>query len=160
MQKDYLNKYITIIIFSLFYFTTVQGQSNKFNPPDRELYNEIVHMDSLLFDAFNKHDLTKFETFFTKDLEFYHNKSGLTRYKENMHAFGNLLNQNNGMRRELVKSSMEVYPLKGFGAVEIGVHTFYHFENEQRIQGTFKFIHIWQKKDGQWKISRVISYDH
>src|SRR6266705_59564 len=26
--------------------------------------------------------------------------------------------------------------------------------------GTFRFVHIWQKKDGEWKISRAISYSH
>jgi len=26
--------------------------------------------------------------------------------------------------------------------------------------GEAKFIHLWQKKGGAWKITRVISYDH
>jgi hypothetical protein len=26
--------------------------------------------------------------------------------------------------------------------------------------GTFKFVMIWKNDNGNWKISRVISYDH
>lgn len=51
--------------------------------------------------------------------------------------------------------------MKGCGAVEIGVHRFHHPGAEEREPvGEAKFIHLWQKKDGDWKITRVISYDH
>jgi hypothetical protein len=33
-------------------------------------------------------------------------------------------------------------------------------ENGKEEIGTFKFLMIWQKKRQQWKISRVVSYDH
>jgi hypothetical protein len=26
--------------------------------------------------------------------------------------------------------------------------------------GEAKFLHIWQLKDGTWKLTRVVSYDH
>jgi hypothetical protein len=26
--------------------------------------------------------------------------------------------------------------------------------------GEGKFVHLWQNKDGAWKITRVLSYDH
>jgi len=51
--------------------------------------------------------------------------------------------------------------MKGYGAVEIGVHRFHHpgHEDTERV-GEGRFIHLWQYKDGAWKITRVISYDH
>ena len=55
--------------------------------------------------------------------------------------------------------SLEVYPLKGYGAVEIGVHRFYH-PGAPGDGGEAKVITLWQYKDGAWKVSRVISYDH
>jgi len=67
---------------------------------------------------------------------------------------------NNGLRRELVKGSLEIYPIPGYGAMEIGEHKFCHLENGKQDCGTFKFVHIWEKKNGEWKISRVVSYDH
>jgi hypothetical protein len=51
-----------------------------------------------------------------------------------------------------------VYPLHGYGAVEIGVHRFHHPGDSD--VGEAKFVMLWQYKDGAWKIPRVISYDH
>jgi hypothetical protein len=45
--------------------------------------------------------------------------------------------------------------------VEIGVHRFHHPGTQDHdVLGEAKFIHLWQYKDGAWKITRVISYDH
>ena len=63
--------------------------------------------------------------------------------------------------RVLVPESLEVYPLKGYGAVETGVHRFYHPGRDSTEQvGEARFVQIWQNKDGVWQITRVISYDH
>jgi hypothetical protein len=135
---------------------------NKYSPVSQELYNEIRHMDSVMFDAFNAHDLDKLKATFSEDLEFYHDKGGLTNYNQTMENFKSLFEKNKttGMRRDLVKGSLEVYPINNYGAVEIGEHRFCHAENGKNDCGVFKFIHTWQKKDGQWKVTRVISYDH
>jgi hypothetical protein len=132
----------------------------KYIPASQELYDSIFHMDSVLFDAFNSHDLDKLKTLFTQDLEFYHDKGGLSGYDENMKNFTENFAKNNKLNRKLVQGSLEVYPIKNYGAMEIGSHTFCHIENEKEDCGTFKFVHIWQKKDNEWKISRVVSYGH
>ena len=64
------------------------------------------------------------------------------------------------LTRQLVHGTLEVHPLKDYGAIEIGTHQFRHIENGKEEVGTFKFLMIWQKKDNQWRISRVVSYDH
>ncbi len=60
--------------------------------------------------------------------------------------------------RELVKGSIEVYPIKDFGAVEIGLHKFH---NNQEPVGTpskvGRFMLIWENKNNEWKIRRVVS---
>ena len=48
--------------------------------------------------------------------------------------------------RQLVPGSLEVYPIKDYGAIETGRHTFTHTENGKPQVGTFKFMQIWQKK--------------
>ncbi len=50
--------------------------------------------------------------------------------------------------------------MKGYGALETGVHRFNHPGHPEIDQGEGRFIHLWQFKDGAWKITRVISYDH
>ena len=65
------------------------------------------------------------------------------------------------VRRELVPGTLEVYPMHGYGAVEMGIHRFHDLNAENAAPvGEAKFIHLWQKKDGVWKITRIISYDH
>lgn len=131
------------------------------NPESKEtLFNEIARMDSLVFTALNTRDTLQFKTFFSEDLEFYHDKGGLTGYDHTINFLKSLVESKSDLRRELVKGSLKVYPIPGYGAMEIGTHRFCHMENGKEDCGNFKFIHIWQKKDGQWKITRVVSYDH
>ncbi|MBK5270065.1 MAG: nuclear transport factor 2 family protein [Bacteroidia bacterium] len=127
---------------------------------DGDLFMEIAHMDSVVFNAFNTRDIEKFKTLFTGDLEFYHDKGGLTNYDHTIDFLKTTTKLNNQLKRELVKGSLEVYPIPGYSALEIGAHTFCHLENGKQDCGTFKFVQIWQKKNGEWKISRVVSYGH
>jgi len=133
-----------------------------YTPVSQELYNEIAHMDSVMFDAFNAHNLEKLQTTFSEDLEFYHDRGGLANFTVSMKNFATLFerNKNTGLRRDMVPGSLEVYPIKDYGAVEICAHRFCHQENGKNDCGVFKNIMLWQKKDGQWKVTRVISYDH
>ena len=75
-------------------------------------------------------------------------------------GFKKMFAQNNGMHRELVSGTLEVYPIKGYGAIETGTHRFCHTEEGEEICGTFKFLHIWQKEGTAWKVTRVVSYGH
>jgi hypothetical protein len=92
------------------------------------------------------------------DLEFYHDQTGLSVGKE---PFLAAIKQNicGKVQRELLSGTLEVYPLKGYGAVEIGIHRFRHPENAENV-GDAKFVMLWQNKDGVWKVTRVISYNH
>jgi len=151
---------LLIVIAHLFVITMISAQQQSASPSANELYDTIERMDSVLFTAFNNRDTTQFKEMFTSDLEFYHDKGGLTYYPETIAFMRSTAKTNNGLRRDLVKGSLEVYPIPGYGAMEIGAHTFCHMENGKRDCGTFKFVHIWQHKDGKWKITRVVSYGH
>jgi hypothetical protein len=123
----------------------------------------IASLDAALFAADNICDFEKVRTFFTEDLEFYHEKGGLTVTREgSLEIMGkNLCGENsNRVRRELVKDSLEVRPINNYGAVQTGEHRFYLTQKGQteRLDGVGKFVMLWQKKDGEWRISRVISY--
>lgn len=158
---------ISLLLMSLFIAACSDPKKSmaaakKYSPADAGLYAAIAHMDSVMFDAFNAHDLDKLKTTFSEDLEFYHDKGGLAGYKQSMENFKKLFNNNKttGLRRDLVKGSLEVYPVKDYGAIETCLHRFCHVENGKDDCGTFKNVMVWQKKDGQWKVTRVVSYDH
>ena len=159
-------KRIKSILLNLLLPAIVLMTANSINAQEKKdssteaLYKEIARMDSLVFDALNKRDVERFKSFFKEDLEFYHDKGGLTGYQHTIDFLKDISKPGNDLRRDLVKKSLEVYPIPGYGAMEIGEHLFCHTENGKPECGTFKFVHIWQKKDGGWKISRVVSYGH
>ncbi len=117
-------------------------------------------LDAALFDAYNRCDLAKFESFFVDDVEFYHDQGGVTLGKA---ALTDSIKNNicGKVTRELVPGTLKVYHMKGYGFVEMGVHRFHHpgHEDTEGV-GEGQFIHLWQYKDGAWKVTRVISYDH
>jgi ketosteroid isomerase-like protein len=158
----------TISIVTLFFVSTVflypslvDAQTNP-NLSPQELTRKIAYMDSVLFYAFNTCDVNTSKSLFTEDLEFYHDAGGLTNYSQNVNSILQRCKRETKVRRELVKGSLEVFPIKDFGAIQIGSHRFYYTEKgqEEKLDGTFKFVHIWKNANGDWKISRVISYDH
>lgn len=133
--------------------------SKHYQPDDVELYNTIVKMDSTFFEAYNTCDknLEKYASFYAENVEFYHDQGGkMTSKKELVASTKEYVCGK--VTRELVSGSIEVYPIKDYGAIEIGLHTFHN--NTQPV-GTpskvVRFVIIWQKDNNDWKIARVIS---
>jgi ketosteroid isomerase-like protein len=124
-------------------------------PPPDELRQHIARLD-----AFNAHDIAKLMSYFAPDLEFYHDQGGLAGYLQTQQGFTQVSKQSPDIHRELVPGSLEVYPIPGYGAMEIGAHRFCHQENGKQDCGTFKFTMLWQQKNGVWQITRVVSYGH
>jgi hypothetical protein len=135
------------------------AQANPDTKASDELIATIAGLDTALFDAYNRCDLEKFGSLLADDLEFYHDQTGLAVGKQK--TIDGVKNNICGkVHRELVPGTLEVYPIHGFGAVEIGVHRFSHPGQQPDTPGEAKFIQIWQLKDGVWKVTRVISVDH
>ena len=158
--NKFIPRLILILISALAFVNPAASQENKVARTTPELFKEIAQMDSILFDAFNTQNMNKFKSLFTEDLEWFQDNGGLISYKKVFENFENTFKKDFKLTRKLEKGSLEVHPVKDYGAIEIGVHQFHHIENGKDETGTFKFVMIWQKKDGLWKISRVISYDH
>lgn len=154
---------VTLFFVSIAFLlpSLVNAQTNQ-NLSPQELTKKITDMDSVLFYAFNTCDVNLAKSLFTEDLEFYHDVGGLTNYTNNVNSILRRCDSETKVRRELVKGSLEVFPIKDFGAIQIGSHRFYVTEKgkKEKLDGTFKFVHIWKNVDGDWKVSRVISYDH
>src|SRR5258708_26153118 len=124
-----------------------------------ELDKAITSLDAALFDSYNRCDLKKFSTFFADDVEFYDDQGGVTLGRENLTESVKKNICGGDVRRELVPGTLQVHHMKGYGAVEIGVHRFYHPKSNTPA-GEGRVIHLWQYKDGAWKMTRVISFDH
>ncbi len=90
-----------------------------------DLDKTLTALDAALFDSYNKCDLEKFSTFFVDDVEFYHDQGGVTLGKA---ALTDSVKKNicGKVTRELVPGTLKVYYMKGYGALEEGVHRFHH----------------------------------
>ena len=135
----------------------VQAQTHG-APRDSDLFKAIASLDQAVFDAYNQCDLEKFGSFFVDDVEFYHDKGGVTLGQQRLveSVKNNICGK---VRRELVSATLEVYPMDGYGALQMGSHLFCELASK-RCEGIAKYIQLWQHKDGAWKITRVVSYDH
>jgi hypothetical protein len=148
-----------LAVASLLVFTSVaNAQSGHGLAPSDELYKTVAGLDTAIFDAYNSCNLDKLGAMVDENIEFYHDQTGLAVGRG---PFVNAIRNNicNKVHRELVAGTLEVYPLKGFGAVEIGVHRFTH-PNDPTELGEAKFVTVWRLKDGVWTITRAISFDH
>jgi hypothetical protein len=142
-------------------------------PDQPALTAQIAARDAALFELMftGPCDGEKMRSFVTKDIEFYHDKGGFnTRSDEDFVAIfaKNCTDRQDPKawrsRRELVKGSLQVDPVPGYGAIEVGEHLFYEKEGvdgTEKLAGRARFAQLWVLgKDGQWRLSRVFSYGH
>jgi Domain of unknown function (DUF4440) len=147
---------LTLFVGALVAASAARAADNE--KPGNTLYDRIEAMDRELFAAFNDCNLKKLKTFFAPNIEFYHDKAGVTWTRARFIADVKK-NVCGKFRRELVAGTMEVWPLGDYGAVYSGSHVFCK-TGAARCEGIGRFMHIWEHKRGQWRITRVISYDH
>lgn len=142
--------------------TSILGASARpqDSDPEKELFKTVQSLDTELFNAVNHCDIQKVDSYWADDAVFLHDKAPPTIGRA---AIVDSIKKNvcGKFVRELVPGTLEVHSLKDYGAVEIGVHRFLHpFAQDHGVVGEAKFIHVWQLKDGKWRITQVISYDH
>ncbi len=115
-----------------------------------------------MFDSFNRcsdpEQLKRHAGYFSDDVEFYHDNGGVTWNRADMlertrdNACGKYT-------RELVEDSLEVYPIKNFGAVSRGTHRFCE-ATSSTCDGLADFVMMWREQDGNWQLTRVLSFGH
>jgi hypothetical protein len=140
------------------------GPLSSIAQPD-DFEKQVRHADSLFWIAYNQCDVDKMAAFFTDDLEFYHDKGGLTTPKTKLVASmttGLCGNENWRLRREPVEGTVQVFRMNNIGAIMSGQHVFYILEKDKEpvLDGLARFTHVWVWNDDEWKMSRVLSYDH
>ena len=127
---------------------------------DPELRDVILKQDSLFWIAYNTCDVDKMVSFLTDDLEFYHDKGGLT---SGLDIFTKQLKtglcspQQQPITRKAIEEKIKVFPLSNYGAIISGDHLF-HIDGT--IDSRAKFTHVWKFENNAWKMSRVLSYNH
>ena len=126
------------------------------NPPAMSLYDSIVAMDALWEDAYDNCKLDVMSDIISEDLEFYHDQGGFSNSQPQLIE---ALKKNicGKVTRELKAGSIEVYRIPGHGAVEMGVHGFHNNQEPNAKMHFAKFVYIWKKENGKFRMTRVIS---
>ena len=134
------------------------------------LREEILKADAEFFKTFfDTYDVETVRHYVTDDFEMFHDKGGrvstsgaefvkTTQEKCQRQADGvDFLST-----RELVPESMKVYAINNYGAIETGTHRFYAIQKGKpdRLTETAQFTQVWKEENGQWRLARVLSYDH
>lgn len=120
-----------------------------------ELYKTVVDLDSTFFAAYNNCDLAKQAEIYNDSIEFFHDKGGLQTSKKEILADTKKYICGK-VTRKPVEGSIEVSPIPGYGAVELGSHTFYNI-GEGTTSKPSKFVIVWKNNNGKWTITKVIS---
>ena len=148
--------FVALLAMPVTYAQTTSAPAPKDSPA--ELFRRMELLDRALFDAFNRCEIEKLESFFIPELEFYHDNGGVTWTRERF--ISDVRKSICGkFRRELVSSTLEVWPIGDYGAIYSGTHRFCQF-GAGKCEGIGRFMHIGQNKGGEWKVTRIISYDH
>lgn len=171
-MTTFLKHPLILILFTISCHTEVPAKEVfEKKPKDTTvLFTELKTMDSLLFNiGFNECNLAVFDSLVGDDFEFYHDQSGITPTKQDF-----LNGTENGLCtmdykaiRKLEPGSLSAFPMYNngelYGALQTGFHRFYAlYPNSPELELTSeaRFSHLWLKEDNQWKLARVISYDH
>lgn len=122
--------------------------------------------DARYWQAYNACDMAAMGELLTDDVEFYHDRTGLTAGRPAV-----LDSLRNGpcasprtmtLRREAIENSIRFHPLAGGFALLSGAHSFYVTDagKPERLDGQAEFVIVWQSVDGHWRMRRILSYAH
>ncbi|RXM51489.1 MULTISPECIES: DUF4440 domain-containing protein [unclassified Chryseobacterium] len=153
-----------IFIFLSFFSQCIYSQVKNTD----DLYLTAKKLDSLIFkEGFNKCNPSHYNTIISDDLEFYHDVGGVSKGKEAFVASvkNNICSTPGKVKRELIPNSMLVYPMYNnktlYGFIQEGNHEFFENTNGKwNKTGQAKFTHLWILENNQWKLKRVLSYNH
>lgn len=151
-------------------FSTFLAASTVAQPEPEGLEARIMELDAVLFEnGFNDCRLDQLSDIVADDLEFYHDTSGPTFGRE---PFLEAMRRNictptdaGKPTRRLIDGSTEIHPLyqngQLYGAIQNGEHAFYLGRGSDAPKtSTARFTHLWLLSDGQWQLTRVLSYAH
>lgn len=128
----------------------------NYKPIDIVLQRKIEELDSIFFTAYNTCDLEQQAALISEDIEFFHDTGGLSASKTDI-IEALKTNICGKVTRELIKGSIEVYPINNYGVVQMGYHKFYNNQEPDAISNPSKFVTIWKKDNEDWKMTRIIS---
>lgn len=134
----------------------IAAPAYNYKPDSQELHDAITRMDSIFFEAYNTCKMDVQTAIYSDSIEFYHDKGGLSTSKKDI-LEGTRKYVCGKVTRQLIPGSIEVYPIKDFGAIELGQHKFFNNQEPDAPQHISRFMIFWKKAGNDWKITKVVS---
>lgn len=154
-----------LLLLSVCFFINVSPAQTE----DDNVKNAVLAAENVFWTGYNTCNYDQMGGFISEDVEFYHDKGGITLGKTALveSVKKNLCsNPNFRTRREAVPETVKVFLLKNsnriYGAIVSGEHYFYNSYDgkPEKREGLAKFTTLWTLKENAWRMSRVLSYDH
>ncbi len=154
-----------ISLLSLLILFSIAGPVVAQVTDSKTIRSKVMALDADFWNAYNQCKIEDFRKFLTEDLEFYHDKGGLTTGLEKMVALvktGLCAKPDTRLRRVAIEETVQFFPLNNYGGVLTGEHLFYLTEKgkAERLVEKARFTHVWRETNDQLKMARVLSYDH
>lgn len=140
-------------------------------PDQAALTSQIAARDAEFFRVFFEEcDPARVRAMMADDIEMYHDTGGfvwrgaegaVADYAKSCEERGKPVAWRS--RRELVRVSLRVDPVPGYGAIEDGIHLFYERKGDgpERLAGRARFTQLWALgADGAWRLARIFSFAH
>ncbi|MFP5391481.1 MAG: nuclear transport factor 2 family protein [Gammaproteobacteria bacterium] len=134
------------------------------------LEKDVKAAEAAYWKAYNDCDYAKLDALTAEDVEFYHDKGGMTNGRA---ALTDAVRKNIcgnpavAVRRDAAAKDVQAFMLERgpevYGALITGQH---RFTNVPKSGGAevptdrARYTMLWLRKDNAWKLSRVVSYDH
>lgn len=153
--------------------STNSDQTDKTSPrildkEEQTIFTLLKEKDSILFKlGFEQCDTNSLRNIISKDLEFYHDQGGVMDSRAQfLQSIVGLCQMNYKATRELDENSLTIHLLKNngalYGAIQTGKHRFYGEEEgkPKHLTSTAEFTHLWILEMNEWKLKRVLSFNH
>lgn len=163
MKRNLLGTVVALALIAQGLLAQPVSQAKQSEPTEQDaLYRTVSKLDAEFFGTFNNCDapgqLQKHAMFLDPRVEFYHDNGGVSWTRED-YVDKTRRNVCGNFRRELITGSLEIYPIKGFGAIEEGSQTFCDIKSGKCL-GEAKFLIVWHQAPDGWRITRIFSYGH
>ncbi len=110
-MKSFFARPMALLLLLAFTAASASAQAPPNKAEQDQLFHTIESLDAQLFTAYNTCDMPKFDSLIAEDVEFYHDQGGITLGRKDL---SDAISKNvcHKVHRELVKGTLEVYPMK------------------------------------------------
>ncbi|WP_373395860.1 nuclear transport factor 2 family protein [Algoriphagus halophilus] len=156
-------------MFILFFVSSqLKAQENNIGSDSSSIKQQILEFNSDYWKAYNACDVEKILSMESEDIEFYHDRGGLTiGQSESKKVWENFCKKKEWKLEAILMDDIKVYELKDSGNLyaaiiigELSFHAIRLSDGEKFPAGFSSYTTVLNYENGEWRMSRALSYNH